>query len=322
LIRILIVLILIQVPVAILQRLAIIPGAAALGSATADAIGGTLGANGSGILSIVCGMAVAVLLNLFVFDRISLLYLAGAGFLMVPPIIAEGKVALFLPLLAVITILGLQLYIRKNGRWLPVLAAIFLGGALAYAVVFLLPLLSPTASQANFGTLTSLDTLLQYLTRVGGDPRLAVYGRLTDFRITMDVLRVHLTPFLFGFGPGLLTKTGQALNALSQLHPDLNRGLGGTSLTNGLLEIGFVGIGAFWLPLIIVCAKALGVARLKMASPYAFLFSTSYIVALAIYLLSFFYTFPFLSPALSVTFWIFVGLTWSNAVHEPRQAKA
>lgn len=301
-------LILVQIPIAILQRYSFLPGAAR-GSGLEDLSGGTLGVNATGILSLLCLGVAGITLTLIVFDRLRLGYLVTAVLVMAGPIVSEGKVVVFLLPVVVLVVLGLQARYSSTGRISRLFAAVFTAAALLYGIVYLMPILAPSTTLTDL--LSSPETLRLYMTRVGGDPLLASFGRFTDLGVTVELLERSTQSLLFGFGPGTMSRTGQAFAADLAFSGYLAKAIGGIQATALLLESGFLGAIAYLTLLLALAGGMLMVPR-RALDPSALLQITSFAVALALYLIGLFYTQPWWSPALSVSFWAFAGITWTK----------
>jgi hypothetical protein len=302
-------LILLQVPIAVLQRYGYLFGAART-SGLEDFSGGTLGVNATGILSLLSMGIAGIMLNLMVFDRIRLAYLVTGIFVIVAPSVAEGKVAVLLLPIVVLVVLGLKVQYSSSGRWFRLIAVFLTAGALLSAIMSLMPILAPATSLMDM--FSSPAALWLYLTSAGGDFQFAKFGRLTDLSFTVDLLGRSAQSFLFGFGPGAISRTGQAIAAPSTIARYLGLGIGGVQAATVLLEIGFLGAIAY-LALLLTMAVGMMRAARMVPDTFTLLRITSFTVALALYLVGLFYTQPWWSASLSVSFWTFAGITWTNA---------
>jgi hypothetical protein len=223
--------------------------------------------------------------------------------------LAEGKVAVFLLPLVILIIIGLKVYFSSVGRWYRLIVLTISAVALLYGVIYLMPILTTNTSLPNL--LSSPEALWNYMTSAGGDPLFAKFGRLTDLRVTVELLGRSTPSLLFGFGPGLISKTGQALEASSALSWYLTKGIGGFQATVVLLETGFLGLITILILLISVAIGTLRVPRMVLVSSNS-LQITSFAVVMILYMIAMLYTHPWWSPALSVPFWTFAGMTWTN----------
>jgi hypothetical protein len=187
---------------------------------------------------------------------------------------------------------------------------IFIGIALGYSIIYLMAALG--ISKVLVDWINSPNNLLLYMTTIGGDPLLAKYGRLTDLRVTVVLLERNAQSLLFGFGPGLLARTAQSYVVSSPFFMYLQKGIGGIQVTSILLEVGFLGeITYLFLPLI-VAAGIMRAPRLGL-DPAMVLQISSYMVVTVLYLVGLFYSQPWWSAALSVSYWTYAGMTWTNA---------
>lgn len=297
-------LILMQLPIVILQRYSFLPGAAAATSGVEDFAGGTLGANTTGILSLLCMGVAGIALALIVFEGARLEYLIVAVLSIIPPCLAEGKIAFFLLPIVVFVVLGLTLFLTSKGSWRRALLMIFVATILVGLVLNLMPLLAPASSLGDL--LSSRDALWLYLTQIGGDPVQSKFGRLTDIAASSELISRNLLSFLLGFGPGSLSATGQAFSTGLPFGNYLSKGIGGTQFSATLLETGLLGtIGNLLLPLAVLlpALRFLQVAPDRSSS----LRLTSFVVVFVIYILGVLYSQPWWSAALSTCFWVFAG---------------
>jgi len=300
-------LVLIQVPMAILQRYGILPGAG-VSTSLDDWAGGTLGTNATGILTMLCAGLAGVMLNLIVFDRVRFRYLAAAAFLMLAPVVSEGKAAILFVPAAVLTIVLLKIVYSRAGRWSSTFGVVALGVGLTFLVIYLMTVL-------GFGALMtqitgSRDALVRYLTIVGGDPQLARFGRLSELEAAMRFVAGNFKWFLVGLGPGVMSKTGQMGLTSAALVRDIGKGLGSAQASVMLIEFGWMGSTAF-LVLHLTVLNGIIKASRKAVSPTVE-YATSFVVVWVVFMLGIGYTQPWLSAPLSMSFWVFAGIVWTN----------
>ena len=179
-----------------------------------------------------------------------------------------------------------------------------------FGIIYLMPIFTANTSLAYL--ISSPNALSNYLTRIGKDPLLAKFGRFTDLKVTLELLGGSTFSFLFGFGPGLISKSGQSIATSSNLFWYLNKGIGGYQATSVLLETGVLGFVCILLQLLAVTVGIVKVPQRTKNSTKK-LRIIAFIVVIPIYVIAIFYTQPWWSPAISVTFWTFAGMTWTNA---------
>jgi hypothetical protein len=302
-------LILIQVPIAVLQHYSFLPGAAATISGIEDRAGGTVGVNATGILSLLCIGVAGIMLTLIVFDGVKMRYLVAALLAILGPIMAEGKIAIFLLPVVVLTVIGLKARFGSVGKWYRLTFIILLGVGLVFSTIYLIQTLAINTNLVSL--LSSPSNLLLYMTTIGGDPLLAKFGRLTDLRVTVELLGQNIRSLLFGFGPGLMSRSGQVYAASSPFSIYLIKGIGGFEATAILLETGALGAIAYLVLPVLIVVKVLKTSR-EIQDSSLVLQITSFVVVTVVFWVGAFYSQPWWSPALSVSFWTFAGLTWSN----------
>jgi hypothetical protein len=301
-------LMLLQVPVAALQRFGALPGAATQASGVEDFAGGTLGINATGFLSVLCvGLAVSML-NQAVFEKFRWRYLAVIGVILVAPVLAEGKIViLLLPVMAVM-LLALRVRVGAAEGWPWLIGLPLLGLVAVAASAYLIPILAPRTTLTEvFG---SFEALFAYMYQPSGDFQFAQFGRLADLDITLQLVSESALSFLFGFGPGLLSSAGRsAMGGASALTWYVEKGIGGIQATAFMLEVGALGAAIYTILLVLLFRQmwpALRAPGRDRAVPWA----TLAILSLVLYVLAAFYTQLWWSSAASTAFWCLMAICW------------
>jgi len=307
--NLLIALILLQVVAIFGQTFALLPGAAAAGSGTEDSAGGTLGANTTGILSLMSVALAGAMLAYMVFDKIRARYFVIALMVLVAPILAEGKIVVFLLPLIVLFVFGLKLYLEPRTNWKQTAIMVLLAATFTAAIILVWPLLAPTDNLTIL--LSSPDALLHYLELLGNDPTLADLGRLSAMQVTLQDISAGMQSLWLGFGSGLLSRTGGDYAVPASLLIDLDRGAGGTQATAMLLETGILGAAAYAVLIATLVPSALSAAR-RTASRAILSQTTAFLTAWVVYAVGIFYCRLWWSVPLSVSFWIFAAIVWTN----------
>lgn len=294
---------LLQLPVAVYQRLSNIARKAAEGvvSTTGDYTMGTLGNSGYLSIFLICFAAVLVAL----YARKQLPFRLAAPILLlvlIPTTINETKATLFLvPLAIAIPFVAAA---RTNRLLNAAKAVLIFAGFLAIFIPVYDHFMMPRYGYSIVDFFQMEGRVEGYLAKGAEVGTTEQIGRLDGVAVAYDVLMQDPSTAMLGLGMGNVTESAFGPQYQGEYFY-LYGGFGNTTYSQLFWEIGFVGTG---LVLFLITLIALDAKRLHQQNNAYGILALAYLAILPIMAASMFYKNLLTAPGIGVCFWYYCGV--------------